>query len=150
MAAATELLDFDLFMSTLANFPHPPVFEAFTHAHKCLACILPKANACWLLTTRERFGCTHQTNSPRQWATQAFALNLSGNLACHISRNRSRESDRNISMTKSAKLRPPSRVRATFCILLTITCAEHHSMTEPRVPSIHFGREDESAHKIRS
>ena len=35
--------------------------------------------------THQRFGSSHHTHTPSQWATQAFALNLTTTLATHLS-----------------------------------------------------------------
>ena len=103
--------------STLTNFHHKPALDAFLRPNKCPgARMLSKANAHWLKTTHERFGSNYRTKSPQQWATQALALNISVNLARHVSRKRSGESDRNRTKFIQRTTLPPRPTTRQYCI----------------------------------
>jgi hypothetical protein len=79
------------------DFTHHPAFVAYSATAHCPSKILHLANRNWFQTngTATRFGSSHHTASPQQWATQALALNLSYRLAQHISICITKESDHN-------------------------------------------------------
>jgi hypothetical protein len=81
--------------TTANDFTHHPAYIAYTAANKCPSRILQHANRQWFQTngTTTRFGSTHHTASPQQWATQALALNLSYRLAQHINIAITKETD---------------------------------------------------------
>jgi hypothetical protein len=72
------------------------VFVAFQHTSHCPKHILSAANKAWFHANgTARFGASHHTNSPQQWATQALALNISVHLMRHLSKAITKEMDNN-------------------------------------------------------
>jgi hypothetical protein len=73
------------------HFPHLHAFRAYSNLLQSTPGILSQANREWALLHRglpPRFGQTHHTTTPQQWALQCFSLNLSHGLAAHLLRAR--------------------------------------------------------------
>ena len=73
------------------HFPHPHAYRAYSNLLQSTPGILSQANHEWsqLRPVRPaRFGQTHHTTTPQQWALQCFSLNLTHGLAAHLLRAR--------------------------------------------------------------
>ena len=72
--------------ATPNDFPHSPAFFAFQRSFHTPHSLLSRASRQWRSQTKNshRFGTSHSTTSPAQWAIQSLALNTSLALAAHL------------------------------------------------------------------
>jgi hypothetical protein len=91
----------------LRRFAHDPARLAYSSALASPLHLVHHANLAWKAlqtNTTRRFGCTHHTHTPQQWALQSLSLNISHALAAHLA----------TALTSNARRAAPSQPQTTY------------------------------------